>query len=158
MDVDYSLTQVLKVLRRSGLHFTAQDTPYSLFISIRKKSIQDKELSTNVAHIRGSKTEEKICDLKKQCAQLEKALDGVKNELQQEIDDHETTVMEKAKLVLQLTSKDKLNENLHKENESIKAEISDYDRDLKLMKKNLKTKDKELYDLKKESETLKENL
>jgi predicted RNase H-like nuclease (RuvC/YqgF family) len=67
-------------------------------------------------------------------------------------------VKEKAKLIDELTAKDKLIENLNKQTESLKGETSGSECDLKVMKKNLKAREKELYDLKKENETLKENV
>ena len=114
MDVEYSLNQVLQVLRKSGLHFSAQETPYSQFISIRKKFRQDIEITSYFAPHLSSNTEEKICDLKKQCEKLENVLEGVRSDLQQEIDDHEKTVKEKAKLIDELTAKEKLIDNLNK--------------------------------------------
>ena len=38
MDMEYNLNQVLQVLRHSDLHFSAHETPYSLYISIRKQT------------------------------------------------------------------------------------------------------------------------
>jgi hypothetical protein len=58
-----------------------------------------------------SNHDEKISDLSKQCKVLERA----KNELIQEIDEHEKTVKEKVEIGRQLASNEKLVEALSQE-------------------------------------------
>ena len=60
MDLEASLNQVLQVLRNSGLHFSAQETPYSLYISIRKKFKQNREASAQFVPIPSCNHDEKI--------------------------------------------------------------------------------------------------
>ena len=98
MDLEASLNQVLQVLRNSGLHFSAQETPHSLYISIRKKFKQNREASSQFVPIPSSKNDEKIRDLTKECKLLENSLERAKHELIQEIDDHKRTVKEKVEV------------------------------------------------------------
>ena len=154
MAVENSLNQVLQVVRKSCLHFSAQETPHSLYISLRKKLIGNKEISPYFTPTSSPNYEKKIDDLSKQCKTLENALEGVKRELEQEISDHEETVKLKDKLVKQLG----VDDTLKKENEGLKADIDNLDSDLKLVKKNVKSKEKELHDLKKSNEILNDNL
>ena len=114
MDIEASLNQVLQVVRNSNLHFSVQETPYSLYISIRKKFKQNKEAPSQFVPIPISKQEEKIADLTKECELLENAMERAKNELIQEVDEHERTVKEKDEIERQLASRKKLNENLDK--------------------------------------------
>ena len=153
MAMEYNLNQVLQVLRHSDLHFSAQETPYSMYISIRKKMRKHEANPPPLSY-----GPEEICDLKRQCKSLENALEAVKNELSQEIDAHEETMEEKNNLDRRLTSSEELNDNIKNKNEELKVEVRDLDSNLKLMKKNMKTKEKELYDFKKENETFRENL
>ena len=158
MNLESSLNQVLQVLRNSGLHYSAQETPYSLYISIRKKIRQNTETSSHVVPIQSSNPDEKNYDLTKECKVLENAFESAKHELDQEIDEHRRTMKENGELVKKLASNEKLIENLKQESEVLKEEISGLDCDVKALKKNVKFKEKELYDLNKESKTSMEKL
>ena len=60
MDLDANLNQVLQVLRNSGLHFSAQETPYSLYITIRKRFKPNREAPTQFVPILISNHDEKL--------------------------------------------------------------------------------------------------
>ena len=77
MILEESLNQVLQVIRNSNLHFSVHETPYSLYISIRKKFDLKREASQFVP-IPSSKQEERIADLTKKCGFLENALERKK--------------------------------------------------------------------------------
>ena len=81
MDLEASLNQILQVIRNSNLHFSVQETPYSLYISIRKKFKQNKEAPSQFVPIPISKQEEKIADLTKECELLENAMERAKMNL-----------------------------------------------------------------------------
>ena len=157
MTLEASLNQVLQVSRNSGLHFSAQETPYSLYISIRKKFKEDREAPAQFVPISSSNQDEKITDLTKECKLLGNALEQAKNELIQEIDEHAKTVKEKDVIGRQLVSQESLNKNLRQEIEGLKADLSTLESDLKGMKKINKIKEKELHDINKENKTLREN-
>ena len=79
MDLEASLNQILQVIRKSNLHFSVKETPYSLYISIRKKYNQNREAPSQSVPITSSKQEEKIADLTKECGLLENAMERTKN-------------------------------------------------------------------------------
>ena len=157
MDIESNLNQILQVLRASDLHFSSQETPYSLYITVRKKIKQNRKVPTHVVPILSSNHSDKVSDLKKECQLLENSLERAKSEFNQEIVEHEKTVKEKAEIGRQLASKDKLNENLKQEREVLSAEISALERDLRDLKRINNIKEKELYDINKENKTLREN-
>ena len=158
MDLEESLNQVLQVIRNSNLHFSVQETPYSLYISIKKKFNQNREAPSQSVPTPSSKQKGKIADLTKECVLLENAMERTKNQLIQEVDEHERTVKGKDEIERQLASRKKLNENLKQEGEALKADISALESDLKDIKKINKIKEKEVHDLNKENKTLSENM
>ena len=62
----------------------------------------NREAPTQFVPILNSNHDEKITDITKQCKLLEDALERAKNELIQEIDEHEKTVKEKVEIGRQL--------------------------------------------------------
>ena len=80
------------------------------------------------------------------------------HELDQEIDEHRRTVKENGELVRTLATNENLIKNLKQESEGLKKEIGTLDCDVKALKKNVKIKEKELYDLNKENKTTMEKL
>ena len=155
MEVENSLHQVLQVLRTSGLHFSAQETPHSSYISIRKKFREDnKWVSNSVPH----NHQKNYLDLTKQCQNLEKVCDAIRKELEQEISDHDKTVKELKKVEKHHLEKDILIKNVKNENKGLKAEVDNLDSEIKLLKKDLKNKVKEVYDSNKENEAIEQSL
>ena len=151
MDIETNLNQILQVLRNSGLHFSSQETPYSLYITIRKKFKQNREAPAHCVPILSSNHGDKECKL------FENSLERAKSEFNQEISEHEKTVKEKVEIGRQLASQEKLNETLRQESEVLRADIGALESDLKALKRINKIKEKELHDINKENKTLREN-
>ena len=98
MEVGDSVNQVLEALRNSCLHFSAQETPYSLFITVRKKFTTNKN-DPSPQKLNTKNKEEENCDLRKQFQKLENCLESLRNDLEKEIDDHADTTNERKNLM-----------------------------------------------------------
>ena len=154
MEIEYSLNQILKSLRQSNLHFSAQETPYSLYLTIRKKEIElQKQINLPVSS-RDENHEIENKSLKEKCDNLENFIEALKKDLECEIDEHEAVVRERNELIKKALENAKGASESEIEIRALKVEGESYKDGLNVVKKQLKEKDKMIHDLKKDNQKL----
>ena len=89
MDIESSLNLILHNLRRSNLHFSAQETPHSLYLSIRKKFLNQ---NCNILY---PPIPSSLASSEEKCAKLENHIEALTREYEKEISDHEKVAREK---------------------------------------------------------------
>ena len=156
MDVEHSLNHILHSLRQSNLNFSAQETPYSLYLTVRKKKIDFQKQRD----FRSSKSEnyhEQNLYLKEKCGSLEKALEALKNDLESEISNNEDVIRERDELVKKVLKNDNRVNELELELKALKVESDSFGSSAKTLKKQLKEKDKIIHDLKEDNQKISDN-
>ena len=164
-----SANQIRHSLSQSNLHFFINESPHSMWITIRKRFMNKhfnppKEgpagdaSEIDVEHlVKQVKTEDDYKKLQIKYKQLERAFESLKSDLYCEVSEHEAVIKEGNKLSLEISSKDRVIEQLKQEIGAFKSELGSRDNDLKKNNKLLKEKEKEIHDLKKESEKAKDD-
>ena len=159
-----SCNLVISSVRDSSLNFSIQETPFSLYLTIRKSFIKSKEAypyqnvsNQNNVHEVKIKTEEE--NLEKKVKQLEKINLTLQNDFEDAISDCESAYKRISDLESSL--KEKIaseNEEQEKKVEELKQEKSNLDDNLEATTKKLKTlqnvlknKEREVDNLKKEN-------
>ena len=161
-----SCNGIRATLVSSGLHYFVKESPHSLWISVKKKFI-DENVNTFVHQpdVVKDHGEEKIemilSDLegwKEQYYSLLKNYNSVKAAFEEEINDHQTTTKDNMELQTLNQKNEKVINNILEEKRSLQNDINNLESDLKRSIKTLKLKENEIYDLKKEKAKAGEDL
>ena len=130
----YACGQILFSLKNSRLNYIVQETPYSAFITIRKKFI--KEVSENVGNVSEiDKPTKEIVELKDKNNTLEKKLGLVTFDFEEIEVKYEALAKENERLEEQIDNLNEAKRNITaeldsvlKENSNFRAEISKIDK------------------------------
>ena len=165
MNTMYSCDVIRKSLVKSGLHFFVNESPYSLWITVRKKFMDNQNLideKTNGAPVREEKKmaeiENEMKDLKEKYKRISEAFEAVTADFEQEISDHRVIIEENKRIRYEISKKDSEIFKLKQEAKHLETELKTSEIDLKKTHKEIKSKDKEVHDLKKENVKVKEDL
>ena len=159
MDIEKPLTLILQALRHSNLHFSAQETPHSLYLSIRKKFLNQHRADSDAPKPSTSSSNPVTNrDLEDKCDKLEKAIKALTSDYDNEISDHEKAVKKRDELARSVLQSQSILENVEVHKKALQAKLNDSEKDLKKAKLDIKEKDKIVHDLKKTNKTLEENL
>ena len=184
LSVNDSCDFVISSVRNSFLNFSIQETPFSLYLTIRKSFSQtssnsDKIFSrdTNVGRensevetlkIKLKAAEDSNMNLKKdyeeavndceQCYDKINKLESKVEDLMEEINNREADKQEIVKVESEVLIKDKLIEKFQQEKNNLECDVENAEKNWKALNRTVKAKDKEIYDLKKENETIADNL
>ena len=169
-NLENTCNSLLQNIRTSGLNFNCQETPFSIYVTVRKSFVQPR---TNTKSFPDFKpvvvqehftTDSKLSEVKVEHKNLKQAYDNVKNDLEDAIDELETknkviedleivnanqsNMIEKLEAYIKnLRNDKKVNENENEtysiENKTIKKEISEMNDKTKATTKELKSLKKE---------------
>ena len=151
---------VIDSVRKSCLNFSLQETPFSIYLSIRKSFARNKPIeevgekepiATEFNKENDSALIEEIKMLKMKLGEAEDENMKLKHSFEEKCDSSE----KKSKQIEILEV-----EVLHHEEDKMKleSELEIVEKNFRLLKKQVKEKDKIMHDLKKESETLARDL
>ena len=158
-----SCENVLLALKSSNLNFLIQESPYSVYITVRKRflknSPQPKKVLNSASH------DATNCALELEISELKKELEA-KNTRCTDIEiENELLKVEVKKLNKMVTNvtqvkNEKENElkvinNLHK---NVSNELQKVKTELKVLSKNIKSKEKEIYSLDNKNENLQDTI
>ena len=162
--VQRSCDMVLNSVRTSSLNFSVQETPYSIYLTIRKSFSKSSDPQAQFLMAEQSDTIIDIESLSKKLSSSESEILSLKNKFEEAINECEiytkeiealgkkiknseqkNNVKEKA-----LKDKDDLINLLKKENIDTKDKCNDSEMKLKELEKVVKSKSKEIHDIKKE--------
>ena len=165
MNTIRSCNDVRQSLVNSRLHYFINESPHSIWITIRKKLIpnpdnlnNDLEDPTNAVPVKDEEFQDNNKNLEGRNRELEAAFDNIRNELESEIGDHKVTKDANERLNEQLNRKEETNLNLKQGIKNIEATLEAEETNSKKSSKIVREKDKEIYDLKKENSKSKEDL
>jgi uncharacterized protein YhfF len=153
-----SCNDVRQCLVKSGLHYYINESPHSIWITIRKKFLNDRHSLSISAPSENRELNEDYSNLLEKYKQLEAAYDNLKNEFESEVGDHKETMDVKERLTEQLTKKEQANLNLKQEVKEIQTNLDIIELNSKKSIKDFREKDKEIYNLKKENLKFRENI
>ena len=159
MDIEKALNKILQSLRQSSLHFSATETPYSLYLTIRKKKIHYQQNHQHLAPLvsRTEDFQEENVSLKNYCDSLEKTVANLRNDLESEVRDHEAAIKDRDDLASLVNKSDVEVKELYEEISALKQEVKSSKDNVNAAKKSVKEKDKIIHDLKKDNLKLSDN-
>ena len=166
-----SANQIRQSLFQSNLHFFINESPHSMWITIRKRfrnnhfnphekgsTDEASEHAIDAEHlVKQVITEDDYKKLKEKYAQLENDFESLKSDFDCEVSEHEAVIKERNKLSLGTSSKVSVIEQLKQELDALKSELGSKDNEIKKNYKLMKVKEKEMHDLKKEHEKVKDD-
>ena len=147
MDATQSCELLRQNLFKSGLHFFVNESPFSLWITIRKKFISGEATVTTIKNQDTIKHETRSDDdydenryksLVDDFTKLSEAYEAVKVDLETEIGDHRGSIDELRKFRAEDLRKDDLILSLKKENQEMKEEIESVNENQNKAKKEIK--------------------
>ena len=150
-NVKHSCDLVMNGVRESCLNFSMQETPFSIYLSIRKSFFRNKIVKANAEkypvrsnenHLNESFLTEQIKDITKQLGEAESQNLRLKSEVEEM---SEKKDREQAKIV-----------KLEVDTKQLENELEGSEKRFKIFNKEVKEKDKTIHDLTKENETLSE--
>ena len=156
MNVEQSLNQILHSIRLSNLHFSSQETPHSLYLSIRKKTLNQN--SSFLPPAPPSSNCKERDTFKDKCEMLENKIESIRKEFESEISEHKKVFKESSDRAAKILRQTKVIEQLESDNKSLKAENEVLEKDMKNVKRDLKDNNKCVHDVKKHNGLLKETL
>ena len=153
-------------LVKSGLHFFVNESPYSLWITVRKKFMDNNQNliaeNTDEASVseerKMAELENEMKDLKEKYSKISVAFEAVTADFELEISEHKGTIEENRRLRSESSKKDSDIMKLKQEAKHLENELKTSEIDLKKAHKEIKSKEKEVHDLKKERVKVKEDL
>ena len=104
METVKSCNDVRQSLVNSGLHYFVNESPHSIWITIRKKYLSIppgnflQSRSHNVVQVKEEDSDAELKGLEEKHKLLEAAYENLRFELENEIDDHQETKVENEKL------------------------------------------------------------
>jgi chromosome segregation ATPase len=171
--IQSSCDQIIYCVRGSLLNFSIHETPYSLYLTIRK-SLSNSTTEQNISSCQklSHPSENDIAGIRKKLERSESANNSLQLNYQEAVGECESYLKkvdnlqekvkeceQKAKLKdADLKKKDDLMKILQTEKANAIKEISDVEIKLKDLGKYIKAKDKELHDMKNENVRISENL
>ena len=185
LNVKNSCDFVTNSVRDSLLNYSIQETPYSLYLTIRKTftrsslfSDQNSTLPNFATHenekqvetlkMRLKTVEEDNMSLKndyedavddcEQCHARIKELETIVNNLKEEVENGIVDKENVNKIISETQKKDKITEQLKINRDNLEGELEVAEKNWKELNKLIKLKDKELHDLQKKNTRLSENL
>ena len=183
-NVKYSCEIVMDSVRDSSLNYSMRETPFSLYLTIRKTFVKssstlDQNSSVSLQNFASTAQDNftEIKDLESKLRAAEESQSRLKNLYEQAVEDSEAThaqVKELEKLLEDVTRKVNLEsvnkmesemkikdcfiEKLKVENENVENDLQSAEKNWKELKKLIKMKEKEVHDLRKENKLVTENL
>ena len=180
LTVQNSCDFVLRSVRDSFLNYSIQETPFSLYLTVRKSFSRSKPDQSNPSaasnQIFSSLVQNKMC--KEEDSYLEslktklKSLEDSNRILQQDYEKAtndseesykkneqlEARIKSYEKIAAEIHKKDKIIDRLSQEKKSLESDLEDIEKNWKNLNKSLKSKDKEMHDIQKENVIVAENL
>ena len=142
-NIKSSCDSILNIVRDSCLHFCLNETPHSIYLTIRKRFLKSEfspvEDSTKISDKNDANVSELRDTFQKKANAYEEEI--AKLEVQTKAAIKQETVIQKLK----------------DEQKKLETELEVSENSRKALNKVLKSKDKEIYDLKKENSSVKEN-
>ena len=143
-NIKSSCDSILNIVRDSCLHFCLNETPHSIYLTIRKRFLKSEfspiEDSTKIS----DKNNASISEL---CDTFQKKVNAYEEEI--------AKLEVKAKAVIK---QETIIQKLKEEQKKLEKELEVSENSRKALNKVIKSKDKEIYDLKKENSSVTENL
>ena len=187
LDVKNACDMVINSARDSFLNYSLQETPYSIYLTIRKTFIRSNlTLDQNFCQVQLNTSckqdDSEIRGLKVQVKHLEESNTALENKYIEAVDDCEqsylkikeleTTIIELKdfaneteaykrdfnKRNSEIQKKDKIIQQLKESKDDLEKEVETAEKSWKELNKSVRIKDKELHDLQKENRILTENL
>ena len=169
MDAVQSCNVVRQSLVESGLHYFINESPHSLWITIRKKFINAELVIENIAQKESSNSSDIVQSkdeyhkseyktLKETNDKLVVAYNTLREDFVKEISEHKETKDTNDNLIGQIHKKDEVIHNLKLEIKNIESNQEVSENSDKKSVKIIKGKDKEIHDLKKENYKTKEDI
>ena len=188
LSVETSCDFVLKSVRNSYLNYNVQETPYSLYLTIRKSFADNKispALDQTQNHLKSDIEDRKLLELERKIEKLEIMLKAsedsnliLKFKYEDALSDCEQSygkikILEnkvvsveqekgekdnKSEAARQTQEKDKIIKELKNDKTKLETELEDVEQNRKVLNKLVKSKEKENYDLRKENLKVLENL
>ena len=156
METVKSCNDVRQSLVDSGLHYFINESPHSIWITIRKKFLNippgnfPQSRSLDVVQVKKEDVEAELKGLEEKHKLLEAAYEKLRFEYESEISDHQETKVENAKLYEQVDRKEKADQILKQEIKTSEASLEAMENQYKKLNKIVKEKEKEIYNLKTE--------
>ena len=177
LSLQKSCDHVINSVRASCLNFSIHETPYSVYLSVRKsfsKSKTSPKLESTLLPSTSQKNmyENEIEALKAALKDAEMANNVLVNKYEEAVDDSETSHTEIKRLQAEIDGlkvkgvekveseiikKNKIIQDLNSDKLKLESEVSEAEKNWKSANKSLKIKDKELHDLHKESNIILES-
>ena len=130
MDATQSCELIRQNLVRSGLHFFVNESPFSLWITIRKKFISGAATDTTIKNHDTIKHETKVHDdenrhkdLADDYAKLSKAYEALKIDFETEIGEHRDSIDENRKLRAEVLRKGDIISSLKEETQQLRGRV-----------------------------------
>ena len=168
---------VLKTLKISRLTFSVHETPYSVYVTIRKKfaqnlspvpvdlkcrntceSFETLERENSAAKLKILEAEERRDELIKKNENLSDMVESLKYNCEQKDEELAAINHEKNKILEENVNLKKTFEKVEQERNNIVNDLESLEKDWKNVNKTLKQKEKIVYDLEKENTKTKEDL
>ena len=161
---------ILNTVRNSSLHFCLKETPHSIYLTIRKKTLDPPSPSTEETTLPSKPLQNDLATLKKKLQDSEELNSRLKIQCEEAVLDCEDMYVKNSALASQMEMEkletknkaaikdDNVIQKLKEEKDNLENELEASERNWKALKKADKSKDKETYDLKKENSKLTENI
>ena len=150
-NLDKSCSLILNSVRNSSLNFSVHETPYSLYLTVRKsfaknRISQDDQNHLSVANKTVSETlgQEEIVILRNKLSESESKNAKLKHEIEEVVNDSEEKYLKLQNLETKVL-------NYKEAKTKLESELDEAEKHWKVLNKQVKEKDKQIYDLKKEN-------
>ena len=150
-NLDKSCSLILNSVRNSSLNFSVHETPYSLYLTVRKsfaknRISQDDQKHLQVANKTISETleQEEILMLRNKLSESESMNAKLKHEIEEVVNDSDEKYLQLQNLEIKVL-------NYKETTTKLESERDDAEKHWKVLNKQVKEKDKQIYDLKKEN-------
>ena len=164
MTVKEGTNLIRESLNNSNLHYFINESPHSIWITIRKRLIncRDPDVkslnATSTVNVKQEVITEERKVFKEELNRLEAANDTLKLNFESEISQHEQVIKKVNQLTVEVSNKDKVIEDLMLEINTLKSDLNSKEKGSKDDKRVIKETQKVIHDFKRENERLKESL
>ena len=162
----HSCELIRQSIVKSGLHFFVNESPHSLWVTVRKKFF-DNNFNRSDAVSEEEKLERyknkilmlenQLKDSHEETRKVSSALEIIKGDFEDEINDHKVTIDEIKMLRADNLKKDNAILKLKEEKKNVEDYLENSENNLKKSNKIIKLKEKDIYVLKKENCKVKED-
>ena len=152
LNLENSCDQIVKSVRNSCLNFSIQETPYSLYLTIRKSFTKAPQDSSNdLKNESENIINQEIETLKARLSEAEKRNQRLQSEHEEVVNDSEVCYKKIESLETRVL-------NDKEEIVKLESDLEDVEKNWKDLMKQVKEKDKEIHDLKKENKIISDSL